>query len=107
MYAPSGILAASEIDTTATVSLIGLTDDGVVSVTDIPQGISATVVDPVAQMPWDTVHIRFEVSNSVPLGQHTITLIAETGREALDVPMDILVVDEIHRTLLPLINVGQ
>ncbi len=101
---PDGILAASTFDTAVPLTLIGLTEDATIAITNLPQGVTATVSDSILQAPWDSTHITLEVSESVEFGPYTIIVTADTGREAYNLPMDILVVEEVHRVLLPLVS---
>jgi len=107
VHAPSSVLTAPAADTAVTLVFVGLTEDATIAVTDLPQGVTATISDPILQMPWDSTQISLEVSKSAEVGLYTMILTADTGREAFDVPLDILIVEEIHRILLPSVSVGQ
>ena len=107
VYTSPGILAAPDYDASTTLAFVGLTEDVTVAVTDLPQGVTAIISDPLLQMPWDSTQISLDVSQSAQIGEYTIILTAQAERDAFDVPMNILIVDEIHETLLPLVSVGQ
>jgi len=104
---PEFILAAPTVDTTVALTLVGLTQDATVAVTSLPQGVTATTSDSILQAPWDSTSITFDVSESAQVGQYTVIVTADTGRGTYDVPMDILIVEEVHRVLLPLLGSGQ
>ncbi len=98
---PSAILATPGESSWLYVSAVGLTEDGSLSLNGLPPEVSAAFGQPSLLAPWDDTQIRLDVGHNAALGSYPLTLRLATASTVYQRPTTLLIVEEIHRTHLP------